>query len=247
MKLLEGVNLTKLTNLEFGQHVKSVNDGITALNIVTNENFKNYQSQLLAAIANYDKAMVQIKKSDETAKITAADTLRDIAISALNRYLNVFELSEIEAEVLAFQSLNTLLKQYKGIQKWNFEEETNGIESLLKDLNSDKYLPSVTLLKMNDYVARVTTTNSAFKTVFGGRTQESASKEVFDVKKLRADLKTTYVDMIDYVLVMSKALNNDEFNKSLDVINTVRKYYSDLIAKRKPALKNVTEEAIAPM
>jgi Family of unknown function (DUF6261) len=247
MKELQTVALARLTNLEFGQHVKSICKGIGLLGNLGDVNLKNYLEQTNDHIIDYDKAMLQVQKSDETAKIVAADTIRDNAVSALTRYLKVFELSEIEAEVLAYQSLNTLLKTYKGIQAWNFEEESNGIYNLVTDLNNAKYLPSVTLLKMNDYVSRITRTNDAFKTVFAGRTQETALKEVFDVKKLRANLKNTYTDLCNYVLSMAKTINNEEFNKSLEVINAVRKYYADLLAKRKSASKSEALELIPPM
>jgi Family of unknown function (DUF6261) len=247
MKKLHSLSLTRLSNLEFGQHIKSVNEGITALNIVAEENFKNYQLQLGKNIVDYDKGMIQVQKSDETEKIVNADYLRDIAVSALARYLSVFQWSENEQELLAFKSLDTLFKNYKGIQSWNFEEESNGIDTLVADLSNAKYLPSVTLLNMNSYVTRVATRNAEFKTIFAGRTQEVAVKEVFDVKKLRAAVKETYTDMVEYVLSMSKIKNNQEFNKSLDIINTVRKYYADLLAKRKPATKTTPAEPIPPM
>jgi putative component of toxin-antitoxin plasmid stabilization module len=247
MKKLHSLSLTRLTHLEFGQHIKSVNEGISALNIVVDEGFKNYQLQLGKNIVDYDKGMIQVQKSDETEKIVNADYLRDIAVSALTRYLSVFQWSENEQEVLAHKSLDTLFKNYKGIQSWNFEEESNGIDTLVADLNNAKYLPSVTLLNMNSYVTRVATRNAEFKTIFAGRTQEVAVKEVFDVKKLRAEVKETYTDMVEYVLSMSKTKNNEEFNKSLDIINTVRKYYADLLAKRKPATKTAPAEPIPPM
>jgi hypothetical protein len=247
MKELQSLNIARLSNLEFGQHAKSVLNGITTLNNATDEGFTNYLAQLATNSNNYDRAMIQVQKSDETEKIVQADQLRDKAVTALNRYLRVFELSENEEEVLAYKSLNTLLKTYRGIQSWNFEEESNGIDNLLNDLNEGKYLASVALLNMTSYVNRLATRNNEFKNLFAGRTQEVALKEVFDVKKLRNNLKTTYSDLADYVLSMSKSKNTDEFNKALDLINTVRKYYSDLLAKRKATTKNTPETPIPPM
>ena len=178
MKKLHPVDLGRLTNLEFGQHVKSVKQGIIMLNVATDDGFTNYLTQLETSSDQYDKAMVQVKKSDETEKIAKADQTRDTAISALMRYLKVFELSEDEEEVLAYKSLNALVKTYKNLQTWNFEEESNGIDNLVNDLNNSKYLPSVTLLNMNRYVTRLATRNTDFKTLFAGRTMEEASKEV---------------------------------------------------------------------
>ena len=247
MKKLQSLNLARLSNLELGQHVKTVKKGITTLNSATDAGFVDYLTQLETNSTAYDKALVQVKKSDETEKISNADNLRDRAVSALNRYLSVFELSENENEVLAYKSLYTLLKTYKGIQRWNLEEESNGIDNLVNDLSNAKYLPSVTLLNMNSYVTRVATRNDEFKNLFEGRTMETASKDVFNVKKLRSDLKTTYTDMATYVLTMAKSKDTEEFNKALDLINAVRKYYSDLLAKRKSTNKVDDNDPIPPM
>jgi Family of unknown function (DUF6261) len=246
MKELHRLQLTALSNLEFGQHIKSVTTGINK-NTIADAILKNYLSKIAVEMASYDKAQLQIQKSDETAKIVASDHIRDIAISAFMRQLSVYELSEVETEVLAHTSLNNLLKTYKGIQTWNFEEQSNGVDKLIADLNNDKYLPSVSLLKMNDFVTRIVLKNESFKIIFAGRTQEVASKEVFDSKKLRASCKTIYNDMIVYVLSMAKAQDTPEFNTSLDLINAVRKYYSDLLAKRKPATATVPAVAIPAM
>lgn len=247
MKKLQTVNLGRLTNLEFGQHVKSVKEGITTLNVVTDAGFTNYLTQLETSSGNYDKAMIQVQKSDETEKIANADQTRDKAVSALIRYLKVFELTEDEQEILAYKSLNTLITTYKNLQNWNFEEESNGIDNLVNDLNNTKYLPSVTLLNMDSYVTRVATRNNEFKALFAGRTMNEASKEVFDVKKLRNDLKILYTEMATYVLAMAKSKDAEEFNKALNILNTVRKYYADLLAKRKTAPNNTPLDPIPLM
>jgi hypothetical protein len=247
MKELHSLNLGKLSVLEFGQHLKTVNNGIAALGFPVDVDFKAYQTKSNLEIVEYDKAMLQVRKSDETEKIATADRLRDNALSATTRQLSVFELSENENEVLAYKSLNTLFKTYKGIQAWNFEEETNGIDNLIADLNNAKYLPSVTLLNMGELVTRIGNKNQAFKALFEGRTQETAGKDVFDTKQLRAQMTVTYNDMIAYILVMAKTKKTDEFTKSLDIVNSVRKYYADMLAKRKKLTPTSTPEAIPPM
>ncbi|MBC7642427.1 MAG: hypothetical protein H7174_08855 [Flavobacterium sp.] len=247
MKELHSLNLTKLTILEFGQHIKSINQNINQLGTTTDSVLLHYLATSNQQLAEYDKAMLQIRKSDETAKIVTADSKRDLAITSLQRQLNVFELSDDDNELLAFASINTLLKTYKGIQKWNFEEETNGIENLIADLKNSKYEPQINLLNMAGFVTKVNDTNQNFKALFDGRFQETADKAIYDTKALRATAKKTYVDMAEYVLAMSKAKDTNEFNKSLDVINAVRKYYADLLAKRKPATATVPVVEISPM
>lgn len=247
MKALQILNLTRLTILEFGQHIKTVVQNIIKLGNTTDPVLLQYLATINEQLDEYDKAMLQIRKSDETLKIVAADLKRDNTLSAMLRQLSVYELSESEAEVEVYTSLNTLFKAYNGLQKWNFEEETNGIENLVSDLNNSKYQPLIVALNMTGFVTRLNNNNNAFKILFDGRIQEVADKVVYSTKVLRTNLKNTYVDMNDYVLAMSKAKDNEEFNKSLDVINAVRKYYADLLAKRKPAKDTKVEDEIPPM
>ena len=248
MKSLTNLSIVRLQVLEVGQHVKSVSKGIETLgsSFITDAVLTNYLAKVGDASAEFDKAMLRIKKSDETAKIVTADAVRDKAITATQRYLSVFELSDNEAELTAFASLNTVFNTYKGIQKWNFEEETNGLDNLLTELATSKYQPAVTALNMQNYVARMAAANEVFKVLFAGRTTEQANKEHYDTKALRDDLTQKYNTLIEYVLVMAKATNEEQYNKPLDVINTVRKYYADLLAKRKGTSKT-TEEPIPPM
>lgn len=249
MKEIHKLNLARLTVLEFGQHIKSTLQNINLLGagFITDALLTNYLSKLNVKMVDYDKAMLQISKSDETAKIVEADKKRDNALSATARQLNVFELSENPAEVLAYESLKTVFKTYGGIQSWNFEEESNGIDNLVVELGSTKYAPHVALLNMGSLITQIAARNTDFKTLFDGRTQEIAIKVVYDTKAMRKDLKTISDDMNNYVLSMAKAQNTDQYNRSLDVINTVRKYYSDLLAKRKPATKDAKIDEIPPM
>jgi hypothetical protein len=244
---LETVNLTRLSILEFGQHIKSILQNINLLGsgFITDPVLTSYLQALHTKMDGYDKAMLQITKSDETTKIVVADKLRDNALTAIIRLLSAYELSENEAEQAAYESLTTLFNAYKGIQKWNFEEESNGIDNLLTDLGEAKYKPHVELLHMQAWVARVADNNTAFKTLFAGRTQEISGKESFDVAAMRKDIKIVYDDTVQYVLSLAKAQNTDQYNKSLDVINAVRKYYHDLLAKRVAGTKDTPIPAMA--
>lgn len=242
MKELQVVGLTRLTNVEFGQHIKSVYQGINKLNsgngFIKDAGIIKYLTNLENQSNDYDKALLQIFKSDETTKIVTADHTRDIALTALRRYLSVFELSDVEAEVLAYDSLKTIFSKYKNLKDWNFEEESNGIDNLIADLNEPKYKESVTIIGMTLYVTRLAKANDTFKEIFAKRTLETASKEVHDAKKTRAAMLEMYNNMADYILAMAKLNNTEEFNQSLNVLNTVRKYYADLLAKRKATSKD---------
>jgi Family of unknown function (DUF6261) len=234
MKELQTVNLTRLSVLGFGQHIKSVLANVDELgkDFITDAPLRKYLQDLNVQMGPYDKAVLQITKSDETKKIVAADKLRDNVLTSLFRQLSVYELSEAANELEAYDSLHTVFNTYKGIQRWDFEQETNGIDNLLVDLADAKYKPHVELLLMQPWVDKLRERNAAFKALFVGRTQEVSSKESYDVVAMRKALKKLYTDTAEYVLSQAKALDNEQFNKCLDVINAVRKYYHDLLAKR---------------
>jgi uncharacterized protein (DUF4213/DUF364 family) len=249
MKNLVGLNLARLQNLEVGQHVKGVLKGIADLEsgLITDANFLNYYARLGEASVQFDKAMLKITKSDETLKITNADALRDKAITAFQRQLSVYELSEDETEIEAFNSLNTVMKTYKNLQRWNLEEETNGIDNFLDELASAKYAAHIATLNMQNFKDRIKSSNEKFKIFFNSRTNEQVNTEYYDTKTLRDELTDQYNLLAEYTLTLSKALDTEAFNKPLDVFNIVRKYYADLLAKRKGTKKGEEEEPIPPM
>ena len=249
MKSLVSMYAYKLQVLEVGQHVKSVLKGIDELGsgFITDTVLQNYLTQLSGSSAEYDKAMLKVMKSDETEKIAQADADRDKAINAALRMLSVFELSEDATTFNAAVSLNNLFNTYKGIQKWNFEEESNGIDNLLVDLESEKYAAHIAETEMQSFVERIRVKNDRFKELFAGRTMEKANTEYYDTKVLRRDLTEIYTVTIEYVLVMAKATDQEQYNKPLDIINTVRKYYADLLAKRKGTQKGEPAVPIPPM
>lgn len=248
MKELQSVNLTRLSVLQFGQHIKSVLVNVDELgkDFITDAPLHKYLQELNGQMGPYDKAVLQITKSDETKKIVAADKLRDNVLTSLIRQLSVYELSEAANELAAYDSLHTVFNTYKGIQRWDFEQETNGIDNLLVDLADAKYKPHVQLLQMQPWVDKLAERNTAFKALFVGRTQEVSSKESYDVVAMRKALKKLYTDTAEYVLSQAKALDTDQFNKCLDVINAVRKYYHDLLAKRTGG-NDKPDEPIPPM
>src|SRR6478752_2014010 len=115
LKNLEKLNLKRLTVLELGQHIKTTWEGMSQLDegLITDENLITYMDRTESQLGDYDRAMIQQSKSDETAKIIKADKERDNAVTAMFRMLKVHELSADPAKHEAFVSLNSLFNSYK--------------------------------------------------------------------------------------------------------------------------------------
>jgi hypothetical protein len=103
---------------------------------------------------------------------------------------------------------------------------------LITELNKPVYSEKIAILHMQKYVNNMAEANEAFKNLFSQRLQGVASTEVFDIKSIRAEMLTVYNDFCEYVLAMAKATELPLFVNSLNLINTARKYYADLMARR---------------
>ena len=85
---------------------------------------------------------------------------------------------------------------------------------------------------MDRYVTRLQNANEAFKPLFSGRMVGNAMTETYDMKILRTAMLNKYSDFANYVLAMAKATDNPLFANALTLLNTARKYYDDMVAKR---------------
>lgn len=235
MKLiLEPLTTSTLTNLEAGQLIRRhlTDWGTIEAALKTNAPLNKYFQALTAKVEVYEKAIIQVRKSEETEKIVNADAARDKAITAFSLALKLYAASDNDGELEASRSLGILFGTYKNLAKMNYEAETLALDKLTSELNSAAYKSKVDALNMGKYVTRMIDTNAAFKALFSGRIVETATTETYNLKTIRLEIQATYSEMCDYVLAMAKALNTPLFETTLNVLNTARKYYADLVARR---------------
>ena len=246
-KALTDLNLRKLSNLEAGQVVKrNLTDiGTVPSAEITDVVLKNYLTGLANKEVDYDKALVQVQKNDETDKLVTADEKRDTSVVALGLAIHLGKLSDVPAEEEAATSLQTLFVTYKNLQHLNYEAESNGIDNLGKDLVNAKYGPFVTLLGIGKYVIRLQSDNDKFKTLYGGRTVGKATTEVYNTKLLRKDLLLAYGNFTSYLLIMANNLDTAQYNDILALVNAGRKEYADLLAIREGKLAAAKAKAAA--
>jgi hypothetical protein len=232
---LETLGTSNLTNLEVGQlinrHLSDLDTIDPALR--TDAPFNSYIQDLAVKATNYQKGLAQVQKNEETEKIVVADADRDKSVKAFRAGLKLYDLSDIPEEVEASRSLSILLTPYKNLETLNYEAETLGIDKLVSELTGPTYSAKVSLLQMDRYVTRMQTANEAFKPLFSGRMVSTAMTETYDMKTLRSELLNKYSDFANYVLAMAKAdSNNQLFGTALNLLNTARKYYNDMLLKR---------------
>jgi hypothetical protein len=125
-----------------------------------------------------------------------------------------------------------LVANYRNLPTLNYEAETNAIVNLVQDLNSTKYIAHASTLNLGNYVVRLKVANGNFNTHFSQRNTEVAATIVYDAKAVRRTMIQNYTAYANYIVSLANAANTPYYNGILDIINTNRKYYSDLLSKR---------------
>ncbi len=232
---LEALRIYDLTNMEAGQLMNRHNNDLAtiALAMLTDAPYNHYVRQITTKYTIYLRALAQTQKNDETEKIASSDTVRDTAIKAFSMALKPYAFSDDPEEVTASKSLKNLFKKFKNIDALSFEAETIGIDKLLNELESEKYTGSVALLNLGRYVTRMKVSNENFKILFGGRMVTESMTETFNMKVIRKEMLNLYSDFTAYVLAMAKTDDAPPlFNTALTLLNTARKYYADILARK---------------
>lgn len=230
---LEPLRLAGLSNMEAGQLIiRHLSDlGTIDPTLLTDAPFNVYVQALGSHSVLFQKALAQVRENEETQKIDLADVDRDKSTVAFGRALKLYAVSDDQAEVEASRGLSILFDSFKNLPSLSYEAETIAIDKLVSELTSPGYSSKVSLLQMDRYVARLQNTNNNFKVLFGGRMVTTATTESYNMKVIRAEMITKYGEFTTYVLAMAKALDAPLFVQALNLLNTARKYYSDLLAR----------------
>lgn len=236
---LQSLRVSALSNLEAGQLINRHLADLGSIDpaLLTDDPFNNYLLKLTTHSDNYEKALAQVQKNEETLKISFADADRDKGHSSCIRCLSLYAISDDAEEVESSRILKIIFRNFKNLPRLNYEAETMAIDKLIADLEKPAAAQHVAKLNMGSYINRLKNSNETFKALFSSRIQTEALTESYDMKSIRKETFQTYRDFCNYVLAMAKALNTPLFNQALDLINAGRKYYADLLSRR-----NTSEE-----
>jgi hypothetical protein len=223
-----------LHHAEFGQFIIRFYEDFakTSLDASSDEDFKTMFDALQAKITTYNKALDQIRASEESKKIAEADRTRDIDVQALKDSIKPYRNTKSDAEADAFTAIKIVLDQYKGVENNAYEEETIKINTLLAKLQSSDYSAHITTLGIGKFITKLSLSNAAFNDLFAHRSYQNSQKEKYDVKALRKAMITDYHTMINYILALANVKTDTFYKDVLAVINNSRKYFSDVLARR---------------
>lgn len=231
---LHRLNVMRLQYVESGQFIiRFLTDfENTTLDATQDSEFDALYQSLLLQSPIYDRALMQIRARAESEQLLLLDAIRDKKIATFRTALNVFTHSDIPSEKAAYALMMTAVRTYKGIEHMNFEAESLAVNNFIAELRTPKFANSMTTLGLNGHLNALETANSDFKDLFNTRSTAINTTEVFDTKALRKAILDTYKELAEYVHVMAKRKNTAYYIELLTILNTGRRYYSDILARR---------------
>lgn len=231
---LHKLNITRLQYVESGQFiVRLITDFDNSAETTSQDpEFDALMDSLRLQLPGYETALMQIKARAESLELLSLDEIRDKRIASFRTAVNVFKYDEGAIERNAYATVTTVVKTYKGVENMNFEAESLAISTFVAALRNPQFLPSLQILELENRLNMLETANNNFKTIFNTRSTAVVNDEVYDTKLLRKNILNTYKDLAEYAYVMAKRRNTPFYTNLLNVVNTGRSYFSDILARR---------------
>lgn len=232
---LAHLSVTGLNKAELSQFISRFLDDLTKSGINTSGDdiITKLLAELRKQLPALQKAVVQVQASDKTKRLVAADRERDDDLKALRAALSAHRTTKKEANKVAYASLKLLFEEVKTADKASYEEETALMTGFLAKLAAEPYLAQVRTLGLQGFVDNLTESNTAFNTLFASRSKEELTKVSYDSKALKQAVIDPYLDLSSYVLVLARVKGDKPSKDLLKILNNSRKYYADLLAKRR--------------
>lgn len=228
------LNLRALDNANIAQLLTSTVAAIAAKSKTKGADMAFYQQQLPLlerGLEAFEAGLHKNRASQVAKKLELLDKERDLAFTTVTKLVRAY--SSVKAEPIAssHQLLAGLLKGYKLTSKTSYEEESEMLRNLLKELAKEAYAPAITALHLTDPVASLGQAQAEFEAAYKERLDEQTSTKPSQAKVLRQQLLDQYQLLVDYTAINAAAHPEKPYLASLrDDLNSIRKRYKTVTA-----------------
>lgn len=223
-------DLLKLRNEEIAQFFTEFKDLVQQYDAKT----LNIEALFNVFLLNYKQigeALNLIVKSSITAKLAAADELRDDAYRGF-KYLIKGSTYHFDTDKKdAALKIKNVLDRYNGLEIKAYEQETASYNALLAELKTDLYA-EVKLLGFNDWVKQMQSTNDEFDKLMSSRFDEGASKTDLRMKEIRFEIGNVYQSMVNRIEASILLNGEAAYADFVKKINQRIDYHANVIASR---------------
>ena len=233
--LISNLNLIKLNNVEFcavvNRNLSDINQ-MTA-HLITDPILTTYLTRLHDQKEEFLRSLLNARKHSLTDQIAEDNKARNGAFRLLRKAVKLASESMITDERLSGEELVILMKSYRNIDNINYAAKSYSIVNLLDHLTNSTYAPHVSKLNLDRYVSHLQATNDVFDQHHHTRISDMATMENLDARALRIQLGDFYREVTIYVQALANATDHEQYVKTVVLINAGRKYFSDMLARRK--------------
>lgn len=244
--MIASIDLKTMRNSEYIQFMHDTL-GITVANNPAAMLVQVQYDGLNTAVTTLDGLFVTDQASPLTAQVTALDLRRDAALNGITALANAYTYHFDPALKAHADTLSHQLGLYgAGIAKDNYQSETNTINSILNDWNTQPALvAAITALGLTAWKAELQTANTSFSTVYLQRTQQMGAASADTINAKRIECNNAYYllrNFIDSYFTINGGAN--PYGKVTNELNALIDQYNVLLAGR--AATPAPEETPAP-
>ena len=169
----------------------------------------------------------RVTKSTKTAKVQAADKLRDQWDAELNRKVTSACKSMVEAEKEAGIELKTFLTPYWDVARQSIPTETDSLKEMLEKYKDSETLQAyATTIGVSTIFTQIEAANLATETLYNTRSDEKAANTGPSATSYKDDVVLTYND---FCLLVEKAVTytpSDELTTLFNKLNEQRNKFA---------------------
>lgn len=225
-----------LDNANFAQLLASTIETVTAFN--QKQKKEAFYSETLPVLVDkleqFEASLHKIRASQVAKSLEAADRERDRALTTVTKLVRAYSSVPSEPIATSYKLLSGLLKNYTINSKSSYEEESQLLRHLLKELVKDKYTTAIATLHLNQPIISLLTAQEQFEERYKERLAEQSSHTPSQAKALRKELLDCYQLLIDYTAINVAAHPEKTDLATLrDDLNSIRKRYKNTNSKRK--------------
>jgi len=172
-----------------------------------------------------------VQKNSYTARVNAADEVRDRPIRGFFKVVNGMLHHFNPAVAQAAYNISLINESFSGITRLSNEKQTPAEESYLAALKAA--IADITTLGLTDWLAEIEATESAFVEQVKNRNNEDDLKPAFNMKAARLETDAAYNAIVDRINAFITIEGDVKYAAFVTKLNNRIDQYNTAIAQRK--------------
>lgn len=225
---MEKIPLSRLQNAEY--HALMV-DTLAIVEEAKLETLNPLKTTIAALVAKLDAGLLQVRKSEHTKNLVALDEVRDNYFKGLALRVQSESFSPEKSVREQAYKIQILLNTYKNITKENLRKETDLIQNLVKDLQSEEYRTQATTTGITAWITALKKANEDFETLYNTRRDEESATESINMRAVRKETDTEYRKLIQTIEALQILHPSDALGTLISKMNAIISKWNDTLAQ----------------